>query len=462
VLLPNAAFNQEIGFCYIAGMDFGEDGDRESGNQSGLLVYEDGQPLGPAMHCTRTSGPGPGPLLALDPQRIVHVGLGQFRSRTNGRKYEVASTNPDSTLGGLEQFAGPPQKRVEVVRASQHEYTIPLGGNLDFENTHTRFNDNIQVAFQPNLSVTIENTGDATVLWPKVIANDRANWGTTTICSPSPRAARRTTRRKRCSSGRRRGTTATTAVRCSPTMSSRPGQDVQLVRTEPVRRHGRLRLLAVQHAGLGKTEVHARSESAGLARPCPGEAVVDNRYQFLDIDESVFYLDRENETLIGGDECARDHDLARREAPYGPVFAGWGASESNAALFGADDGAGFQALRGHEMRYSLRPRERVVFRWDNVGKWACQSEQWTAGRRCSATRSSSTPPRLTAEHYKEGLAGEKDIVPAAAPDTGLAGASANAELVYAVDIPWRSAAARSALSSRTRRQGPIRAGRDPR
>jgi hypothetical protein len=88
------------------------------------------------------------------------------------------------------------------------------------------------------------------------------------------------------------------------------------------------------------------------------------------------------------------------------------------------------------MRYALRPRERVVFRWDNVGKWACQSEEWNHRPPVFGNSKFIYTPRLTAEHYQEGIAGEKDIVPAAVPDTGLAGASADAVLVYAVDIPW--------------------------
>lgn len=438
VPLPSAAFNHELGFCYIAGMDFGEDGDRESGNQSGLVVYEDGKPLGPAhaLHADiRTQGQG----------RYSHWtrnGLYMSASdnsdpRTNGRKYEVASTNPDNTLGGLEQFAGPPQTRVEVVRASQHEYTIPLVGTLDFENTHTRLNDGFLVAFQPNLSVTIDNTGDVTVLWPKVIANDRANWGTYDDLLAEFTRGAANDQEKALFIWQ---TARDNRYHCSPLFADDEFHDpVKMFNSYGLNLcddMGACGCSLFKHAGLGKPKYTLDPKVRALHGHVQGEAVVDNRYQFLDIDESVFYLDRENETLIGGDECARDHDLVRREAPYGPVFAGWNAAESNAALFGPDDGAGFQALRGHEMRYSLRPRERVVFRWDNVDKWACQSEQWNRRPPVFGNSKFIYTPRLTAEHYREGIASEKDIVSAVGPDTGLAGASANAELVYAIDIPW--------------------------
>ena len=438
VLLPNAAFHHELGYCHTAGVDFGEDGDRESGNTSQLLLYEDGKPLGPAhaLHADiRRLGRG----------RYSHWtrnGLYMSASdnsdpRTNGRKYEVVSANPESTLGGLAQLAGPPQTRVEVVRSSRHEYTIPLGGHLDFENSHTRLNDGFLVAFQPNLSVRIENSGETAVVWPKIVANDRGNWGTFgDLLAEFTRGA---------TSDQEKAlfiwqTARENRYHAIPLFADNEFHDpVKMFNSYGLNLcddMGYCGCSLFKHAGLGKPKYAMEPKVRALHGHVQAEAVVEGRYQFLDIDESVFHLDRENETLIGGDECARDHDLVRREVHYGPVFPGWSASDANAALFGADDGAGFRALRGHEMRYALRPRERVIFRWDNVGKWACQSQEWNHRPPVFGNSKFIYTPRLTAEHYREGIATEKDIVPVAAPGAGLAGASPQAELVYSVDIPW--------------------------
>ena len=46
--VPADTIRHGIGHCYVATMDFGEDGDKFTGNKSGLLLYEDGKPLGPA------------------------------------------------------------------------------------------------------------------------------------------------------------------------------------------------------------------------------------------------------------------------------------------------------------------------------------------------------------------------------------------------------------------------------
>ena len=65
--IPARSIRPEIGHCYIANMDFGEDGDKESGNKSGLLLFEDGEPLGPARSVHKDiREKGQGPLLALD------------------------------------------------------------------------------------------------------------------------------------------------------------------------------------------------------------------------------------------------------------------------------------------------------------------------------------------------------------------------------------------------------------
>ena len=44
--IPARCIQAESGHCYIAGMDFGEDGDKEAGNKSGLLLFENLDNLG--------------------------------------------------------------------------------------------------------------------------------------------------------------------------------------------------------------------------------------------------------------------------------------------------------------------------------------------------------------------------------------------------------------------------------
>ena len=94
------------------------------------------------------------------------------------------------------------------------------------------------------------------------------------------------------------------------------------------------------------------------------EVFDDGAYQFMDGDESAFYLDRENERPVSGDAVARDHDLAHREAHYGPQFQGWERSEGAAALFGKDDETTTHLEMGHTMNMDLRPGERLEYLWE--------------------------------------------------------------------------------------------------
>ena len=177
--IPSRCIQKESGFCYIASMDFGEQGDKETGNQSGLTLFEDGKPLGPPRSIHQDIREKGGGRYSHWTQQGLYLSASDNSDpRTNGRRYEVASTNPENTLGGLGDVATAVKRHVEVVRDSRHEYSIHLGGNLDFENSHTRLNTGFKVAFQPNVSLTIANTGDRPVLWPKLVANGLRDWST--------------------------------------------------------------------------------------------------------------------------------------------------------------------------------------------------------------------------------------------------------------------------------------------
>ena len=436
--IPPDCIRHEIGHCYIASMDFGEEGDKFTGNKSGLLLFEDGKPLGPprSIH-QHIRDQGEGRYSHWTRNALYMSASDNSDPRTNGRKYEVASTHPESALGGLERFTAEPKKHVEVIRTSRHEYAITLGGNVDYENSHTRHNGGFATAFQPNISLTIENTGDTPVFWPKLIANGVRDWSTyDSLLEDFTRGATndqeiayfiwQTARENR--------------YHCSPLFADNEFHDpVKMFNSYGLNLcddMGYCGCSLFKHAGLGKPKYSIDPKVRCLHGHMMCEAVVNDEHQFIDIDESVFYLDRECDHPVSGDACARDHDLVRREVQYGPVFGGWQNGESNAALFGNDDGVTHGFLRGHEMSYTLRPREKAIFRWDNIGKYACQSEKWNHRPPHFGNSKFVYRPRLAPEHYKEGIQDEADIIPATAEGAQLAGASENAHLTYAIAIPW--------------------------
>ena len=69
----------------------------------------------------------------------------------------------------------PSKYHTEAISENRREYLINMGGNLDFENSSTRKYSDWEVAFQPNISLIIENTGNTPVRNPKIIINDKGN-----------------------------------------------------------------------------------------------------------------------------------------------------------------------------------------------------------------------------------------------------------------------------------------------
>ena len=101
-------------------------------------------------------------------------------------------------------------------------------------------------------------------------------------------------------------------------------------------------------------------------------------YMFLDVDENVFYLDAHNKRLIGGDEVASDHYLGVRDTP-GSLNVGLFGRDDDAIEFAGERSDGLERGQQHDdghahhMDLTLRPSERLVLRWDNVGRWAGDS-----------------------------------------------------------------------------------------
>lgn len=411
--IPSLAMKQEIGHCYTLNMDFGEPGDKESKNQSGLLLFENGKALGLARAPHNEIREKGGGLYSHWLEQTLYFSTSDNSDpRTNGRRYEIASTNPESTLGGIGEIATPIKRHTEVIHSSHQEYTIHLGGHLDFENSHTRHNNGFNVAFQPNVSLTIANTGDQPVLWPKLVANGLRDWSTyDRLLEDFTRGAKNDQERALFIWQ----TARDNRYHCSPLFPDHEFHDpVKMFNSYGLNLCDDMGYCGVslfKNVGLGKPKYSIDPKIRHLNGHMMGEAVVDNRYQFLDIDASAFYLDRENERQVSGDECARDHDLVRREVHFGPVFTGWSSSNNWATLFGKDDSSSQSFQRGHEMRYTLRPGERVVFRWDNIGKYAAYSEEWDHQPPVFGNSKFIYAPRL----------GED-------PQTG--------PLVYAVDTPW--------------------------
>ncbi|NUQ62375.1 MAG: putative Ig domain-containing protein [Pirellulales bacterium] len=432
--VPRDCIQPEIGYCHIAGMDFGEEGDRATGDRSALMLFEDGKPLGPPRSVHQDiREKGKGRYSHWTREGLYFSASDNTDPRTNGRRYEVASTNPKSTLGGLARFPARPKTHVEEIDTNRHEYRIEMGGTLDAENTKTLSTGNCLIAFQSNLSLTIENVGDTNVVNPRLVLNDRGNWYTfEDLLSEFTRGA---------------ATDQDKAYFIWQSMRENLYHETPLfandVPHDPVRLMNFFGFNLCDDAGNAGCSVfhHAGlvgSKNRALNGHVQCEACVGGKLQFMDIDMDCFYLDRENERPVSGDACARDHDLVRRELNYGRVVSSFESSEAPAALFGPDDRLYDAQLRGHAIAYTLRPGEKADFRWDNAGKYCAESQQWAHRPKYFGNSKFVFRPRLDLKSAERDAAVAVGLAAATAADGSgnLAGTSADAYLVYRVGVPY--------------------------
>jgi len=430
--IPPEVIGAENGFCYIAGMDFGEEGDKFTANGSQLLVFEDGRPLGPphSVH-QHIRDEGGGRYSHWTREGLYFSASDNTDPRTNGRVYEVASTNPQSMLGGIGELPQTERSHVEVIASGSHQYSIDMGGTLDMANTLTVAGGNYYITFQPNIQLTIENTGDTPVVNPRLVINDRGNWYTfDSLLDEFTRGAETDQDRVYLIWQNMRQN----LYHESPLFADNEPHD-------PVRLMNIFGFNLCDDAGNSGCSLYHHggfpgSQNRALHGHVQCEALVNGEFQFMDIDMDVFYLDRENDIPVSGDAVARDHDLARRELNYGPVVARFVPSEGPAALFGPDDGAANPTLRGHEIAYTLRPGERVEFRWDNIGKVCSGEPERKHLPKFFGNSKFIYEPRLTLERIEADAESATDIVASATGGAAIAGRSMDAALVYRIAVPY--------------------------
>ena len=330
----------------------------------------------------------------------------------------------------------PPKSHTEKITESRKKYSINMKGNLDFENSSTRNCSNWEIAFQPNISLTIENTGKTLVRNPKIIVNGKRNWcNMEEVLAEALKDAQNEQEKIYLLWDFMRKN----RYHDSPVFGHASADEL----------HDPVKMLNIYTGGLcddagscgSSLYYHAgfNSEKNGedpYVRCLHGhmmcEVFYDGDYQFMDIDEDVFYLDRENEKPVSGDVVCRDHDLAKRERHYGPIFQGWQTGESAASLFGIDDASTKRIVAGHKMDITLRPGEKLVYSWDNIGKLA--SEKPDLSRRFYGnSKLIYTPPFELLDVCAESV---KDVVLVKDGEIGVVGCSEDAHIIYKINTPY--------------------------
>ena len=265
-----------------------------------------------------------------------------------------------------------PNVHEELIESPQYEYIINLGGTADMDNTTIRGFDSYKVAFQPNISLVIENAGSTPVVDPWIVINDVRDWFNI------DRMVAEATRGAAGEQERLMLLYEFTAVNWYHTWPFKPLFSRDELH-DPVKHFnsygtgfcddiGWVTCALAYRAGFTKERHGGDPFERSMHGHMMSEIAVDGNYQFIDPSENVFYLEPENERAASGDEIVRDSDLAIREYPYGPLFKSWQNGERASSLLGRDDTKTFRYTMGHEMHLTLRPKEKLTLRWSNIGK----------------------------------------------------------------------------------------------
>ncbi|MEW6356558.1 MAG: putative Ig domain-containing protein [Planctomycetota bacterium] len=252
----------------------------------------------------------------------------------------------------------------ETATSNRREYTIEMGGTMDGVNTRTPIGYGVwSQAFEPNVSLRMENVGETDVVNPWVIVNGKRNWRTMQDIVAEATAGCKTEKER---------AVAIWLHEINHRFHWTTGDNEN---NDPVK------VLNIFGYTLCGNDAHVISDlwrTAGfkIRRGYPqghvtAEAFYDGRYHLLDGDESIICLLRDNETIADEAEVVRDHDLMKRTHTYG-ILAGddrrTDEFSSSLCVYEGHREGEHRSYGGHTMHFTLRPGEALEWRWDNVGK----------------------------------------------------------------------------------------------
>jgi hypothetical protein len=258
-----------------------------------------------------------------------------------------------------------PHQHVENITAASHVYRIRVNGTADGTNTRDPIGyGSYDQAWESNLSVRMENIGDELVESPWIVVNGRRSWRTIDDIlgeileegmsdAEKARAIWEFARHHRYHT-----TTADDEVKDTVKMLNVYGYTLCWDEAYTVAN-------LWQAAGL---EIR-RGVPHGH---CTTEVFYDGRYHLLDSDEHLLVLLRDNETIAGEEEIARDHDLMKRSHAYGILSPEKRRTSEQAASVFVHTGprsGGRPFVGDHRMEIDLRPGESLAWEWSDRGKY---------------------------------------------------------------------------------------------
>ena len=370
-----------------------------------------------------------------------------------------------------------PKRRRRVVTRARERFVLRMGGALDEANTLTwepetycpgpnSSNPPPRQVFQPNLYVVVENVGDSDVVNPWIVVNGRRDWWSAEDVARDVVAGRDLDEGEKA--------TAVWRFCVENIYDSRGGLSWFDANADPVRMlnvYGFDGCVAqavaarriAEAMGLRAREVWLKPDvdSLGRGRCCQHDILEvwnGESWSLLDTDMGLFFLRRDNATPAGAEDLAEDLDLLRRQHGHlglpGRDVTDRHYYEGSFArrdfLWPPAKGAdrtdeGGEVRREadawpppHTMALRLRPGERLIRYWDNVGKTAVRGRRISPELRYSNGRIVYAPD-LRGKGLAAGaerIAGLVQEPRRSRPALRPKRARKTAEAVWKVESPW--------------------------
>ena len=290
------------------------------------------------------------------------------------------------------------KEHTEEVTSSPCTYQVKMNGTLDEFNTADYFETYLESMrllsrFQPNEYLIIENVGDKDVINPRIVINGRRNrFSVDDILADIIKPGM---------------TDAEKALAIWAYVA-----DIELQTHENDRRVDNGSIL-INHELTNPVKLSnvyycsgCQFASANIAILCKyiglkahtsgmgsahriAEVWYDNDWHVLDGDQRTFYLEKDNKTLASYNDIAKDPNLAHRNHDGG--FAGKGIKSRGDQYKNLErKDIDINDIKPYlsTMAMTLRPGEKFIWRWDNIGKYRCGDND----RNIKPNRPQGVPP----------------------------------------------------------------------
>ena len=251
-----------------------------------------------------------------------------------------------------------------LLSASPSSMNIEMGGLLDGENTFTSaYNLEMERAFEPMVSIKLTNLGDKKVYSPRIVINNERRWFDFQSLIDELFSGMSNDKEKALSIWKH--------FRDNRVHNRSPESGCNI--SDPIKALG---IYGYMTCGPASTLISSIGNNLGYDARTWHLRVGSNRmhavpeikfadkYLILDIDTQTFYLDFDNQTLIGRNEIKADNFLIHRTHHFGKnLFVDLNIAD---LYNGINNLGGAGTCWGHSLDITLRPGESIIYDWSEA------------------------------------------------------------------------------------------------